>query len=656
MATIVDVLKSKRIEEYIPELELQSDGTYRGQCPIHGDNTSPAFVVYPDNKFHCFGCNASGDLITFKMLKDNIPFDLAVKALADDFGLEFDEQFTKQQSIVERKEREADCYSRNIEPIKNYLTKTRHLSEETITKFRLGYSTTGKCITIPMQDIYGRIVNFGYRYFEGNIKYRNGKNTELFEKGKYLYGINFALERLRKTNTLYICEGFFDMMASDEQGLACVAYCGITLTADHVQLIKNIISKREIQVVLVPDNDNKADKFVGRARDLFRVYAPKLVVQVMKIEHGFKDLNDLHAAGKTIEDEPITSIEMFLIEHITNTTPSLPRQKKKIIELVNTIKDPLIKLDIATYLSKVWQKPLDVIKEFLKVKEETVDEVLDDFADISQCASELISVSENPIHFGYKCIDKCIDMYKEQITCIAAASNMGKTDFLLEVLLNARLVQKKKVLFFSLEMSKRDVVKIILAKLLQIPRYQVKDYILNNPIEANTVIEKIGKGFYIVDKVMSFDEINNYIKIAKTRLFVDGGLDIVAIDHFGLMKNNSTVEQQSQNGDKAIKVAKDNKVCLVMVAQLNKASQNIEKGKIREPMLTDLSGSASLGNACTNVIGIWRPEKTPGLGEIDQEKWKNITRLKIIKYREIKEQDLYHQFKYNPKTSRLLEE
>ena len=91
MATIVDVLKSKRIEEYIPELELQSDGTYRGQCPIHGDNTSPAFVVYPDNKFHCFGCNASGDLITFKMLKDNIPFDLAVKALADDFGLEFDE-------------------------------------------------------------------------------------------------------------------------------------------------------------------------------------------------------------------------------------------------------------------------------------------------------------------------------------------------------------------------------------------------------------------------------------------------------------------------------------------------------------------------------------------------------------------------------------
>ena len=175
-------------------------------------------------------------------------------------------------------------------------------------------------------------------------------------------------------------------------------------------------------------------------------------------------------------------------------------------------------------------------------------------------------------------------------------------------------------------------------------------------MQANDFIEKIGKRLYVVDKVMSFDEIDSYIKIAKTRIFTEGMLDIVAIDHFGLMKNNSTVEQQSQNGDKAIKVAKDNKVCLIMVAQLNKASQNIEKGKIREPMLTDLSGSAALGNACTNVLGIWRPEKTPGLGEIDQEKWKNITRLKILKYREIKEMNLYHQFKYNPETSRLLEE
>ncbi len=655
MATIIDVLRNKRIEEYIPELELQSDGTYRGQCPIHGDNTSPAFVVYPDNKFHCFGCNASGDLITFKMLKDNVPFAVAVKALADDFGLEFDETFTKQQSMVERKEREAGFYTKNLPAIYDYLTKSRNLSNGTIKRFQLGYSTTSKCITIPMQDIYGRIISFGYRYFEGSVKYRNGKNTELFEKGKYLYGINFAVERLRKTSTLYICEGFFDMMSADQQGLACVAYCGITLTADHVQLIKSIIGRREIQVVLVPDNDGKADRFVARARDLFRVYAPKIIVEVMEIEQGYKDLNDLHVANKSIADEPITSIEMFLVKHITKQN-SLVVQKKRVAELVNTIKDPLIKLDIATYLSNVWQKPLDTIKEFLKVKQETLDEVLSDFADISQCASELISSSENPIHFGYRCIDECIDMYKEQITCIAAASNMGKTDFLLEVLLNAALVQKKNVLFFSLEMSKRDVCKIILAKLLQQPRYKVKDFILNNPMQANNFIEKIGKRLYIVDKVMSFDEIDSYIKIAKTRIFTEGMLDIVAIDHFGLMKNNSTVEQQSQNGDKAIKVAKDNKVCLIMVAQLNKASQTIEKGKIREPMLTDLSGSAALGNACTNVLGIWRPEKTPGLGEIDQEKWKNITRLKILKYREIKEMNLYHQFKYNPETSRLLEE
>lgn len=654
MSTI-DILKSKRIEEYLPQLELQTDGTYRGQCPIHGNDTSPAFVVYPrENKFYCFGCQASGDIITFKMLKDKVPFNVAVKELCDDFGIEFDEQFTKQQTLVERKEHEAYLYSQNIETIKDYLIKKRGLSEETIKRFNLGYSTTSKCITIPMQDIYGRIVSFGYRYFEGNIKYRNGKNTELFEKGKYLYGINFAIQRLRKTNTLYVCEGFFDMMSADEQELACVAYCGITMTADHIKLIKRIVGKRDIQIVLVPDNDGKADKFINRARDLFRVYAPNFIVQVMKIEQGYKDLNDLHCAKIKIESEEITSIEMFLVEHITKSN-SLVAQKKKIMELVNTIKDPLIKLDIATYLTKVWNKPLDVIKEFLSVREETLNEIMLDFSDVSSATSDLIATSENPIHFGFKGLDDCIDMYKEQITCIAAASNMGKTDFAIEILLNASLVQKKNVLLFSQEMSRRDVAKIILAKLLQIPRYKVKEYILNNPIKANEYIDKIGKKLYIVDKVMSFDEINEYINVAKTRIF-ENGLDIVAIDHFGLMKNNSTVEQQSLNGDKAIKVAKDNKVCLLMIAQLNKASQILDKGKIREPMLTDLSGSASLGNACTNVIGIWRPEKTPGLSEIDLDKWKNITRLKILKYREIKEPNLYHQFKYNPNTSRLVEE
>lgn len=660
MANVVDVLRSKSLVDYIPDLMLQTDGTYRCQCPIHGDNDSPAFVVYPDNKFFCFGCQASGDIIDYKMQKDKVPFDVAVKQLADDFGLSVDDNYTKQQSLVDKKEQYCKMFQHNIAPVENYLIKSRGLTKESIARFRLGYGTikdgdnSRKAITIPMFDQYGRIVNFGYRFLEGKPKYKNGKNSEIFTKGKYLYGINFAIERLKKTNTLYVCEGFFDMMSADQQGLACVAYCGITFTPHHVALIKQIIARRDIKVVLVPDNDDKADKFINRGRELFRVHYPKAIVEVMTIEDGYKDLNDLLVGNVDMTTQRTLAIEMFLVKTIVKNNP-VDRQKNKILELTNTVKDPLIKLDIAEYLSKKWEKPIEVIKEFLSVKEESVNEAVNDFADLSKCAGDLISSSENPIHFGYQGIDNCIDMYKQQITCIAAASNMGKTDFLLECLLNIVLVQKKNVLFFSLEMSKRDVAKIILAKLLQIPRYRVKDFIISNPMQAEDYISKIGKHLFIIDKVMDLDEIDNYIKIAKTRVFIEEPLDVVAIDHFGLLKNNSSVEQQASNGDKSIKVAKDNGVCLIMVAQLNKASQSIDRGKIREPMLTDLSGSASLGNACTNVIGLWRPEKNPNIGDIDREKWKNITRLKILKYRELKEENLYHQFKYDPMISRLKE-
>ena len=660
MANVIDVIKSKNLAEYIPELLPQTDGTYRGRCPIHHGNNETAFVVFPDNKFYCFSCHASGDIIDYKILKDKIPFDVAVQEIAEDFGINIDENFVKEKSLIEQKEYQSKNFAKHIEPVYRYLRYSRGLSDDTIKKFRLGYgikkekTETKKAVVIPMFDKYNRVVNFGYRFFEGSPKYKNGANSEIFEKGKYLYGINFAIERLKTTNTLYVCEGFFDVMSADEQGLACVAYCGITFNQHHVALIKSVIGQREIKVVLVPDNDNKADKFIGRGRLFFKQLYPKCEVYVMQIRNGYKDLNDLHVANLKIADEKQLPIEIYLITFILKNNTEYT-QKQKVLELTQTIKDPLIKLDIAQMLSNNWNKPLEVVKEFLSVQKESVDEIVNDFADLNMCASELLKISEEPIHFGYKGLDDTLDMFKKQITCIVAASNMGKTDFLIEVLLNIVLVQKRTAIFFSLEMSKQDVAKIILAKLLQMPRHLIKDFIIDNPVQAMDYIEKIGRKLLIVDKVMNLDEIDEYIKIAKTRVLDGQVLDVVAIDHFGLMKNNSTVEEQSKNGDKAIKIAKDNNICLIMVAQLNKSSQTLEKGRIREVMLTDISGSASLGNACTNVLALWRPEKNPSLGEIDKEKWKNISRLKIVKYREKKSEELYFQYKYEPMTSRLAE-
>lgn len=653
--SVVDVLRQKPMVEYIPEAIRKSDGTYRCCCPVHGGDNETSFAIFDDNKFYCFACHASGDIINYKMEKDNIPFAIAVKELANDFSLPLDNDYIQEQNLVDKKEFQSKAYENKVDSIIEYLMQSRGFSEETVKKFRLGYSEKSKAVTIPMFDEYGRLVCFGYRYFENKVKYKNGKNNPpLFEKGKYLYGINFAIERLKQSDTLYVCEGYFDMISADEQGLACVAYCGITLTADHVKLIKQIIGRREIKIVLVPDNDNRADKFINRAKELFRTHASNLLVEVMQIEDGYKDLNELHVAKKDIKKQVVKDINFFLAEFILKQNKGLDVQKKKIMELVSTVKDPLVRLSIAEYLSKEWKKPLDVIKEFLSVKEESIDEVLNEFSSLANATSSLITEENNELNTGYEELDGAINLYKKQITTIAAPSNTGKTDFLIELLLNLSIVQQKRILFFSLEMSKEDVSEIILAKLLQQPRWKIKQFILEHPLEANNYINKIGTRLQINDKVLSLADIDERIKIAKTNIFVDEPLDIVAIDHFGLLRNNTTVEQQSKNADGLIPLAKNHNVCLIILAQLNKASQVIEKGRIREPMQTDISGSASLGNASTTILGLWRPEKTPGMSEISKENWKNITRLKILKHRKLKRDKLYFQLTYNTDTSRLV--
>lgn len=652
--SVVDVLRQKPMVEYIPEAVRKSDGTYRCCCPVHGGDNETSFAIFDDNKFYCFACHASGDIINYKMEKDNIPFAIAVKELANDFSLPLDDEYIKEQKVVDRKELQSKACESKVNIIIDYLISSRGLNRKTIEKFRLGYSEKSKAITIPMFDEYGRLVCFGFRFFENKIKYKNGQNDPpLFEKGKYLYGINFAIERLKQNDTLYVCEGYFDMISADEQGLACVAYCGITLTADHINKIKEIIGRREIKVVLVPDNDNKADKFISRAKDLFKLHASNLIVEVMSIENGYKDLNELHVAKKNINEQKVEDISIFLAKFILVNNKNLDIQKKKISELVKTIKDPLVKLAIAELLANIWKKPLDVIKDFLSVKEESIDEIINEFADLSKATSSMITEQNEPILTGFKGIDEVVNLYKKQITCVAAPSNTGKTDVLIEILLNICLVQRKRALLFSLEMSKEDVSEIILAKLLQQPRWKIKKFILDNPIDAQKFISKIGKRLQINDKVLSLKEIKERIKVAKSNIFIDEPLDVVAIDHFGLLKNNSTVEQQSKNADELISLAKSQNVCLIILSQLNKASQAIEKGRIREPMLTDLNGSASLGNACTTVFGLWRPEKTPGMGEIAQNNWRNITRVKILKHRKLMGTKLYFQLEYNTNTSRL---
>ena len=80
--SVVDVIRSKSLVEYIPELKLQPDGNYRCACPLHKGNNESTFVVFADTgRYYCFSCQASGDIINFVMDRDGCTFGQAVHTL-----------------------------------------------------------------------------------------------------------------------------------------------------------------------------------------------------------------------------------------------------------------------------------------------------------------------------------------------------------------------------------------------------------------------------------------------------------------------------------------------------------------------------------------------------------------------------------------------
>lgn len=287
--SVIDLLRSKDITEYIPNIERFSDGTYRGVSPLRSDATNPtSFTVWPqENRWYDFGGSMGGDIIKYVMERDCTTFSQAIEALCEDYSIDIerDGEYKRQMSIAQKNEQWCQAYEKHLDKCQDYLMQKRGLTEDVIKLYRLGWSERSKAITIPMIDLYGRIVSFGYRYFDKLPKYKNGKNNEIFTKGSYLFNVDKVQRLIKKNKRLYVVEGFFDAISCQQQGEASVAYCGISFSKDHVLIIKELTKHIDgAQIILCPDNDNKADKFVPRGRELFESWYPHANIKVAVID------------------------------------------------------------------------------------------------------------------------------------------------------------------------------------------------------------------------------------------------------------------------------------------------------------------------------------------------------------------------------------
>ena len=302
-------------EEYI-RIEKRG-GRYWGRCPFHsgGQEKTPSFTVDPDQKlYYCFACNKGGGIIDFIMEMDKISYPDALKNLARKYGVSIvyengGEYNKKDEDAYLQKEQLYELYRRTALSFHHLLKEnpegkkaldyllSRKISMEMIDKFQLGYSKQDQnwlygflqkkgyseqfleksgmfssynkssaffCgrLMFPISDKQGRIAAFGGRHMSSEEdssvpKYINTREIDIYKKGQILYGLNVALPEIRQSKTVYIAEGYLDVIAMHQAGISnTVAPCGTSLTEEQVKLLRRWAD----HVILVFDSDEAGQR------------------------------------------------------------------------------------------------------------------------------------------------------------------------------------------------------------------------------------------------------------------------------------------------------------------------------------------------------------------------------------------------------------
>jgi DNA primase len=285
----------------------------KGCCPFHQEKT-PSFYVYEDG-YHCFGCGAHGDAISFVMQTQGAAFMEAVEQLAAEAGLDVPKP-TPEAAEAERKrhdlasvlEAAQTSYQRRLHlpegrHAHDYL-RTRGLTEETIRRFGLGWSGEGRGalaselardgitqdllvesglmrtdegtdrtfdlffnrVMFPIRDRRGRVISFGGRTLgDGQPKYVNGPETPLFSKRRTLYALDLAREAVRSGASLVVVEGYMDVIALAQAGFgAAVAPLGTALTEEQLEELWRLSPSP----ILCFDGDAAGARAAARAAEL----------------------------------------------------------------------------------------------------------------------------------------------------------------------------------------------------------------------------------------------------------------------------------------------------------------------------------------------------------------------------------------------------
>jgi DNA primase len=631
------------------DLTRVSNG-WRCKCPIHGSDNQSSMYISDTGLYCCYSCNSAGNVINFLSDFEHISYTAALERLAAylNINLKDDESYQKCKSVEQTMTSKKEYGIKNLHKVEEYLKQKRGFTDETINAFGLGGVDGGVCI--PLHDANGRCVAMAKRQFDKKPKYINSYNNELYDKSAFLFNLDKAFKLIN--DRIYVVEGYMDAISGYQMGLPVVAYCGNELHRDQIKTLTRYL-KKDVTIILVPDNDEEGMKRVPRVRDYFNAICPDRQVRVALVPDSCKDMNDMLLEGIDPSKLETLHIDRYVVDYLVGKCSTEEEKYHVVEEYLPTVRSGLIRLDIIKEMAKKWDKDYETLKEYFDTVGKDSDDILAEASDVTGCINDLKSIYRTggfPTHFQQ--IDNCIRrVEKKQVIVVGATAGTGKTDFAIEFMLRAICQNNMRAIFFSLEMPKGKLIERVVAKLIGCSIGEVEGYVASDDMMVNKAIAKLQERMLVFDgNHLSIDDINERIKLVNSKNVLGGPVDIVFVDYFGYMQGTSTFEDASTAAKKMKGMAKDNNIIFVMLSQLNRGASTYD-----EPTMSQLKSTGDLEASADYVFLLWRPARDPNLDIGEKEELANITRLKIDKARDGMYGPNLAEFRYDKETSRLEE-
>ncbi|MBU2628941.1 MAG: DNA primase, partial [Proteobacteria bacterium] len=358
---ISEILNTSDIVDVISESVIlkKSGRNFFGLCPFHSEKT-PSFSVNANKQiFHCFGCSAGGNVLSYVMKYHGISFPEAAKMLAFKHNITIEAQIDSPAKKKEYQIKESLFRlnktvmgfffdelksSKQGETARKYLIN-RGISDDTIEQFKLGFSSDNwdvivkvlkelkisrkvavqsglvlerkqksgyydrfrNRIMFPIFDINMQVAGFGGRVMDDSMpKYMNSPETPVYNKSRILYGLHASKQHCRQEGLVYIVEGYFDFLSLYQHGIKnTVASLGTALTSDHVRILKGYAPK----MILVFDSDAAGINAAKRSIKIFMKEGVDTRILVLPegndpdsyvVKHGQEAFNELALNAKTV--------------------------------------------------------------------------------------------------------------------------------------------------------------------------------------------------------------------------------------------------------------------------------------------------------------------------------------------------------------------